>query len=219
MKFAIALASAAAVASVANADITINELLGSTSGADSEFIELYNTGDTAVDLTGWSIQLWDADIDAGGSGFGGSDGGAPFMLSGSIAAGDYYTLANALAQSTYSFTADQLIGADSIENGSYTIILRDAMGTIVEAGFMTDGDAGDAANDAGSLITADWSFGPDGSFLPAGMYRVGDGSSTLGLLEFGQPSPSATPDSANIPAPSALALMGLGGLVAGRRRR
>ena len=216
MKFAIAMVAAAGLASVANADITINELLGSTSGSDAEFIELYNSGASAVDLTGWQIELWDSDA---GTGFGGADGGAPYALSGSIAAGDYYTLANALAQSTYGFTADQLFGANSIENSSFTIILRDDMGNIVESGFMTDGGAGDTTNDAGTPITADWTFGPDGSFLPAGMYRIGDGSANIGLLEFDQPSPSATPDSANIPAPSALALLGLGGLVAGRRRR
>ena len=40
----------------------------------------------------------------------GADGGAPYALSGSIAAGGYFTLANAQAQSFLSFTADESCG-------------------------------------------------------------------------------------------------------------
>lgn len=216
MKFAIAIAAAAGIATAANASITINELLASTASTDTEFIELYNTSGSSVDLTNWSIELWDSDA---GTQFGGSDAGAPYVLSGSIAAGGYYTLGNAQSQALLGYTADQLFGANSIENSSFTIVLRDAGGNVVETGFMTDGGAGDTANIAGSVVTPDWTFGPDGTFLPAGMYRVGDGSSNLAILEFDQVPASATPGAANIPAPSALALLGLGGLVAGRRRR
>ena len=216
MKFAIAIAAAAGIATAANASITINELLASTTGTDTEFIELYNTSGSAVDLTNWSIELWDSDA---GVQFGTSDAGAPYVLSGSIAAGGYYTLGNAQSQALLGYTADQLFGANSIENSSFTIVLRDAGGNVVETGFMTDGGAGDTANIAGSVITADWTFGPDGTFLPAGMYRVGDGNAEMAILEFDQSPASATAGAANIPAPSALALVGLGGLVAGRRRR
>lgn len=216
MKLTIAIAALAGIAGAANAGVTINEVLGSTSGSDAEFIELYNTTGASVDLTGWSIELWDSDFDT--AGFGGSDGGAPFSLTGSIAAGGHFTLGNALSQSTYGYTADQLIGANSIENGSYTMVLRDASSAVVET-FLVADNALDVANIAGAAITPDFSFGPDGTFLPAGFYRIGDGSANIGLLEFGQPSPSATPGSANIPAPGALALLGLGGLATARRRR
>lgn len=214
MKIAIAMLIAAG--SIASADIVINEVLGSTSGADSEFIELYNTGGGSVDLSNWSIELWDSDA---GAQFGGSDGGSPFVINmGSIAAGGHFLISNALADSTYSVTGDMELPG-SIENSSYTMVLRNAMGDLVNTIFVTDGGAGDAANIAGTFITPDLTFGPDGTFLPAGFYRVGDGSDTLGLLEFGQPSPSATPGSANIPAPAALAALGLGGLATARRRR
>ena len=213
MKIAIALIAAAG--SIASADVVINEVLGSTSGADNEFIELYNTGGSAVSLAGWTIELWDSDA---GSQFGGADGGTPYALGGSIAAGGHWTIANAGAQALYGFTAD-INQEIAIENSSYTMVLRDDLANIINTIFVTDGGAGDAANIAGTLITPDLTFGPDGSFLPAGFYRVGDGSDTLGLLEFGQPSASATPGAANIPAPAALAVLGLGGLVAGRRRR
>jgi hypothetical protein len=213
MKTIIAIMAAAGTA--ASADITINEVLGSTSGADNEFVELYNTGGSAVDLTGWTIELWDSDA----GDLGGADGGSPYALSGSIAAGGYFTIANALAESAYGFTADQNFDNNSIENSSYTIALRDAMDNLIEAIFVTDGGDGDTANIAGTPITPDLSFGPDGTFLPAGFYRVGDGNDQLALLEFGQPSPSATPGAMNIPAPAALAALGMGGLLAGRRRR
>ncbi|MBL4810446.1 MAG: lamin tail domain-containing protein [Phycisphaerales bacterium] len=216
MKLTIAIAALAGIATAANAGVTINEVLGSTSGADSEFIELYNTTGAAIDLTGWSIELWDSDADT--AGFGGSDGFGSVTLNGSIAAGSYFTLGNALSMATYSYSADQIMGANSIENGSWTMILRDSTSAIIESFFMRDNIA-DVANIAAAPITPDFTFGPDGSFLPAGFYRIGDGSANLGLLEFGQPSPSATPGSANIPAPGALALLGLGGLATARRRR
>ncbi len=216
MKLTIAIAALAGIATAANAGVTINEVLGSTSGSDAEFIELYNTTGAAIDMAGWTIELWDSDADT--AGFGQQDGGSTFSITGSIAAGGHYTLGNALSISTYGYAASQIIGANSIENGSYTMVLRDATSAIVETFFVMDNIA-DVANIAGAPIIPDFSFGPDGSFLPAGFYRVGDGSANIGLLEFGQPSPSATPGSANIPAPGALALLGLGGLATARRRR
>jgi len=216
MKFTFAIAALAGIAASANAGVTINEVLGSTASTDSEFIELYNTTGASVDISGWSIELWDSDADT--AGFGGSDGGAPFALSGSIAAGGYFTLGNAQAQALIGFSADITFGSNSIENGSYTMILRDNGGVIVESLFMTDNVA-DVANDAGTPITPDSTVGPDGTFLPAGAYRIGDGNAAWGILEFDQVPASATPGSANLPAPGALALLGLGGLATARRRR
>jgi MYXO-CTERM domain-containing protein len=216
MKFTTAIAALAGIAAATNASVTINEVLGSTTGSDTEFIELYNTTGAAVDLTGWSIELWDSDVDS--TGFMGADGGAPYALSGSIAAGGYFTLGNAQAQAFLGFTADITIGANSIENSSYTMILRDGMGAMVESLFVTD-SVMDVANDGTMAITPDSTVGPDGTFLPAGVYRIGDGGSEWGILEFDQVPASATAGSANIPAPGALALLGLGGLATARRRR
>ena len=212
----IAIAAIAGIAVAANAGVTINEVLASTPSTDTEFIELYNTTGAAIDLTGWSIELWDSDADS--SGFGGADGGAPYALSGSIAAGGYFTLGNAQSQAFLSYTADITIGANSIENSSFTMILRDASNAVVESIFVSDNVA-DVANIAGTPITPDFVVGPDGSFLPAGFYRVGDGSSNIAFLEFDQTPASATAGYANLPAPGALALLGLGGLATARRRR
>lgn len=217
MKNAFALALVAA-ASAASANVVVNEVVGSTTGADPEFIELYNTGASAIDLTGWSIELWDSDIDAGGSGFGGADGTAPYALSGSIAAGGYWTIANGEAAAQLGFVGDAFFGNNSIENSSYTLILRNAMGDIANSIFFWDSGAGDVANDAGFIITPDVTVGPDGSFLAPGFYRSGDGSDNIVRHDFSDFS-DYTPGAANVPAPAGLAAMGLGLIAAGRRRR
>ncbi len=174
----------------------INELLASTTSSDPEFIELYNTGTTSVDLTGWSLEFWDSDD---GPSFGGADGSSPYSIgSGTIAPGGFFTLGTELSQTVFGYTADQILPSNSIENSSFTAILLDNSSTVIESIFVTDGDLGDAANQMGTLITPDFTIGPDGTFLPAGFYRVGDGSTTFAFLEFSpQASPSATPGAAN----------------------
>ena len=201
-----------------SAQVVLNEVLGSTTSDDTEFIELYNAGGAAVDITGWYIDLWDSDA---GTSFGLADDGAPFVFpTASIPAGGWYLLANDLAEAAFSVTADLAIQQNAIENSSYTMILKDSGGVSINSLFMTDGGDGDAANDAGTLITPDLTFGPDGTYLPAGCYRVGDGNPTLAMLEFSPiPAPSATPGGPNIPEPASLTLLALGGLAVLRRRR
>lgn len=206
----------AAGVGTANA-VVINEVLGSTTSTDTEFIELYNPGPGSADVSGWQIELWDSDA----GNLGGSDAGSPYVIPAAtvIPAGGYYLMANPEFGSFYTATPDFALPANAIENSSYTIILKDAGLSSVDSIFVNDGDAGDTANDAGTAITPGGSIGPDGSFLPAGFYRVGDGNPTLALLEFGtRPAPSATPGAANLPEPASLALVVIGGLLLRRRR-
>jgi len=84
---AIALASAlliAPTAQSASADIVVSQLYtgGGNSGASftNDFVELFNRGGTAVDVSGWTIQY----ASASGTNW------SPTALSGSIAAGKYY---------------------------------------------------------------------------------------------------------------------------------
>ena len=200
----------------ANADLFLNEVLGSTTSTDTEFIELYNSGPDPVDITGWSIELWDSDA---GTSYGFPDGGSPYIIdAATLAVGGYYLLANTTFSSYYTEIPDQVIQENAIENSSYTMILKDTVLDTIDAVFVTDGGDGDSANDAGTPITPSLTVGPDGSYLPAGYYRVGDGGSTAEFLEFSPlPAPSATPGYANIPEPASLLLLGLAGVLIRRR--
>lgn len=184
---------------VVNADVYLNEVLGSTTGSDTEFIELYNSGPGAVDISGWEIELWDSDS---GTSYGLPDGPSPIVIPAatSLPQGGYYLLANGLTETAYGVTANQSIGDNSIENSSYTVILTSSSaGPIIDSAFVTDGGVGDSANRAGTGITPNVSIGPDGTFLPAGFYRVGDGAATVAMLEYSPiPAPSATPGAANL---------------------
>lgn len=206
----------ALLATSASADIYLNEVLGSTTSTDSEFIELYNSGPAAVDISNWAIELWDSDSGS----IGGSDGGSPYTIDAgtTLAAGGYYLLANTTFSTYYAATPDQVIQENAIENSSYTVILKDTLSATIDSVFVTDGGAGDTANDGGTAITPNATAGPDGTFLPAGFYRAGDGSSNIALLEFSpQPAPSATPGAANLPEPASLVLLGIAGMFLRRR--
>lgn len=184
----------------ANAAIVLNEVLGNTTSTDTEYIELYNTGPGSVDISGWEIELWDSDV--GGS-FGLADAASPYVIPAatSLPAGGYYLLANSEAESLFGVTADLALPNNAIENSSYTIILADGSGgTVIDSFFLTDGGAGDEPNRAGvTPFTPTATIGPDGTFVPAGFYRVGDGNATFAELEFSpRPAPSGTPGAANL---------------------
>ncbi|MBB6429684.1 lamin tail domain-containing protein [Algisphaera agarilytica] len=200
------------LAGQANADLFINEVIGSTTGADAEFIEIYNSGPTAVDLSGY--QILEIESDSGASQ--GTVDDTFEIASGTIAAGGYFLIGNATFTAGYGITPDLELNI-SIENSSYTLLLQDDSATTLYSAFVTDGGAGDAAQGG---VAPDISVGPDGTFLPAGFGLSGDGGSTAYLLEFSPvPAPSATPGAANIPEPASLALVGLGGLAMLSRRR
>lgn len=181
----------------AGAEVYINEVLGSTEAEDTEFIELYNSGSRAVDLTGWTIELWDSDE---GAVFGTPDGDSPIRLGGRIDGGGYFLLANHVFSESFDIEPDQRFRDNGIENSSYTIVLRDDLGEIIETIFVTDGGANDRANIAGREITPDATIRSQGRFIPPGFYRVPreDGEREYRLLEFSpRPAPSATPGKPN----------------------
>ncbi|MCZ6817448.1 MAG: lamin tail domain-containing protein [Planctomycetota bacterium] len=103
-------------AGTAEAAIVINEVLGSTTSFDTEYIELFNTGPAPVDISGWEIELWDSDAEN----FGGADAASPYFVPASttLNVGDYFLFANALAEAAFNVTADELLPSNSIENSS-----------------------------------------------------------------------------------------------------
>ena len=189
-RFATGLATG--LAACAHADVVVNEVLGSTSGADAEYIELYGRGPGATAIGGWTVELWESD---GGDGFGSPDADSPYTVPAgtTLPEGGYFLFANALAQSAFSLTADAPLPNDAIENSAYTLILRDADGNLVDSFFLTDGGTEDVANVAGMLITPTATIGPDGSFVPPGFTRTPDGGDTIAALGFDVGDPSQTP--------------------------
>ena len=134
---------------------------------------------------------------------------------GALGNNDRYTFTLAAASTLTMFTAG-VAGFTGLTNGDTEIGLFDSLGNIVPTAF--DDDNGDGAYSRISNLT-----------VPAGSYTlvVGDfatnfsGTSTLNNLTFGS-APAAGYDyglTIIVPAPGALALLGLGGLAAARRRR
>lgn len=219
-KFASLLAVAGLVA-VANADVIVSEVVdGDLSGGNPKFVELTNTGVAAyVFGAGDSIQVYSN---------GNVTASATVSLNGiSIAPGDSYVIASSANDGVnqfniaYGFGADLFTGA-FFGNGDDVYALNiggtvvDAMGAIGVDGTGTGWEYTDSyAYRNPTSITqsgfnvSDWTFGGVAALdAPADPARIA-------LLQA-----NTTPGTHNfIPAPGALALVGLGGLVAGRRRR
>jgi len=225
MRTIAALAAVAGIAAATSADVVISEILGSTSGTDWEYVEIVNLGAAPVDITGWTLELWDSDA---GSGFGGADGSSPYAFGGvTLNPGDTYVIGNGLAMSGYPqppYRFDQAWADNSVENSSYTAILADAGSNVMDSVFVTDGGDGDAANRSGTIFSPNMTVGPDGTFLPAGFART-DALGGHVFLYFDTAMladgtiEGGTPGINQIPAPGALAMLGIGALAAARRRR
>lgn len=237
----IAIGALAICAGAAHGQVVISEILASTSGSDWEFIELVNLGNAPVNIGGWSIELWDSDS---GAQFGTLDAASPYTVTAGtiIPAGGVWVIGNTRAfdgdaagnpdgyddgtgNESYAgvnFFRTQSFGDNSIENSSFTAVLADGALAVKDSWYITDGGVGDLPNRAGVAFAPSFSFGPDGTFLPAGAFRVGNG---LNILNFNQVDlnngtlAGGTPGYNQIPAPGAIALTGMAILSAGRRRR
>ena len=163
------------VAANAPGQVLINEYVGSTPSSDWEYIELFNAGGSQVDLSGWSIELWDAD---NGGTFGGSDGGSPYVIPATttLDASGKYLFANSLAENGFGVSADFQLPSNAIENSSFTMLLKDSLGGIMDSLLVVNSasELGNA-NDNGVSITPANSIGPSGTFVPGGAHR-GTGS-------------------------------------------
>ena len=113
------------------ADVFMTELTDPQNSSDAgRYVELYNNGDSDVDLsTGWKIQRWTN---------GNADPTASSIkdLTGTISAGGFYIICNDAGKynATYGLTCDQDVGtggaADS--NGDDNMAILDASGAIAD---------------------------------------------------------------------------------------
>lgn len=106
--------------------VVINEVMwmGSTVSTADEWIELRNLTNSSIDLTGWIIER-------------AAEGSSSIVLEGSIPANGFYLISNYNSTSTSSALADS-VEADmvmtglSLNNSGEKLILKDAVGTIID---------------------------------------------------------------------------------------
>lgn len=191
----------------------INEILVSTPSDDTEFIEI--SGTPGVNLTGLTLLAIEGDRSTtGATGIGALDRAIP--LTGTIPADGYWLAANSFAVTAYpAASVQQDIPANSFENGTNTYLLVTGFSGMIDADLDTDNNGvldvtpwtaivdgialldngvNDTPADAGYFAVT---LGPDGTNLPPGAYRSGNGAGPFTLLEFAVPAPSATPGTAN----------------------
>lgn len=99
-------------------EVVINEVAwaGSSDNSNDEWIELYNTGNQAVDLSGWSI------VDDGTSEY--------KITAGTIAPHGYFLIEDS-EESVGNKQADAIIGL-SLANAGDSLVLKDNSGTVID---------------------------------------------------------------------------------------
>lgn len=175
--------------------LVLNEVLGSTTGSDSEYIELFGAAGTS--LEGLSVIVVESDEQADN---GTIDFRLDFRAGDAIGANGYFPAANATAAATYNLSPNVQIAENAIENSSYTVALVEtaslAGGTVTGSEIVLD--AVGVSDGDGSFAFGAPVVGPEGSFLPAGVGRVEDGvdtdeASDFAILSFQNDSPPNTP--------------------------
>lgn len=208
MKSVLCVAAIAAVSGAASASmgqIRITEW--SYQGGGGEFIEIANVGGSAIDLTGWS---YDDDSRLAGT--------VDLSLFGLMQPGDVAIITDLPEvdfRAEWSLSASVKVLGDNLTNlgRNDEINIFDASSNLVDR--LTYGDQnipGTIRTNIATGITTSANWGTNNVaawFLSAS----GDAYGTYTSLNGGIGNPGI------IPTPGALALLGLGGLIAGRRRR
>ena len=120
------------VAGCAHADVVINEIawMGTTTSANDEWIELYNSGSDSVTLDGWTLNA--------------SDGSPKIDLIGTISAGGYYLVERTDDATVPGITAG-VIYSGSLSNTGETLLLKNnneiTVDTVNMSGGWTAGDS------------------------------------------------------------------------------
>lgn len=115
-------------------DVIINEVAwgGTAASAFDGWIELYNPGSSAINLSGWTLNS--------------SDSAPSINLTGSISANGYYLLERTNDNTISDIPADQFYTGD-LGNSGETLTLRDASSTIIDTA-NSDGGGWDAGSDS-----------------------------------------------------------------------
>lgn len=210
-----ALGLALAAASQASAALVVTEVHSNGSGNttyQADWFEITNTGASAVDITGWKV-------DDSSAAFGSAvalrgvtsipAGASVVFFEGNTSGSNDATIQSAFIAAWFggSAPAGFLIGAYGgsgigLSTGGDAVNIYDAVGTLIHG--VTFG-----ANSPG--VTFDNTTGASGAITTFSAVGVNGAFNSVTGSEVGSPG--------LVPAPGAAALMGLGGLLAARRRR
>lgn len=166
--------------------LVINKVLGSTTGADSEFIEL--VGQPGQSLAGLSLIVVESDASAGSVVNGTIDARFDFAADHVVGDNGFFLVGNDLIQGIYGVAPNALIPQNFIENSSYTLALVETASLVggavagseivLDAVGVSDGEGPEFFHFGAPVV------GPDGGFLPAGAIRVQDGVDTDQASDF-----------------------------------
>ena len=226
MRKTLATLAIAGAASAASADIIVTEIfynLAGSEGGTTEWIEIYNTGNTTVDLSGWSYgdsqDNQYSDPFAAGTTLGAGQAAVIVAQSASVFHSIWGAGINVI---TFTGTVTLANGASATNE---TVVIRDALLNVVDevnfenatnnwpddTGFSSIYLLPSALDAAQNDIGSNWANSVDGI----------DGAYTALILnpDIGNAADRDVASPGVVPAPGALALLGLGGLAAVRRRR
>lgn len=166
--------------------LVINKVLGSTAGADPEFIEL--VGQPGQSLAGYSLIVVESDASAGSVVNGTIDARFDFAADHAIGDNGFFLVGNDLVQGIYGVVPNALIAQNFIENSSHTLALVETAslaggavaGTevVLDALGVSDGEGPEHFHFGAPVV------GPDNGFLPAGAIRIRDGVDTNQASDF-----------------------------------
>jgi len=113
------LAAAAMALGAGPGDVILSEIawMGTAAGYTHEWIELYNTKGSAIDLTGWTLSA--------------ADGTPNISLTGTIPAHGYYLLERSSDETVSDIAADRIYSGD-LGNGGETLQLKDASSNLID---------------------------------------------------------------------------------------